>query len=182
MTDLPTASPATTDGRSPNIVLTGFMGTGKSTVARELATRTGRRAIDTDDLIERLHGPIKALFADHGEAHFRALERSVARELGGERGLVISTGGGMLLDPANVIELTAGGRVFCLTASVDALLDRLLADDAVERPLLAGPDPRAAIRDLLAARADAYAAFEQVDTTWLTAAEVAESILGRLHA
>lgn len=168
-------------GLPDNVVLTGFMGTGKTTVARLLAERLGRRAVDADDLIEERHGSIAALFAEHGEGHFRRLEREVAAELARERGLVISTGGRMLLDPANASALQSTGKVFCLTADVDELVERLRSGGDSKRPLLGGADLRGVVVALLAERADGYGQFEQVDTTGRTPAEVANVIAARIR-
>ena len=162
-----------------NIILTGFMGTGKTTVGQILAARLGYEFVDTDVLIEvRTGRSIPAIFAEDGEAAFRQLERAVAAELAGQHGLVIATGGRLMLDPANAAALGGTGRIFCLTATPELILARVLADEkAIERPLLQGPDPATRIRQLLAERAPLYAQFDQVDTTGLTAAEVAEEIL-----
>jgi shikimate kinase len=167
-----------------NVVLTGFMGTGKTTVGRLLAERLGYEFVDTDQLIEQRHGPIPGIFRESGEGEFRRLERSVAAELAGRRQLVISTGGRLLLDAVNAARLAATGEVFCLTASVDTLMARVAGDDrAVERPLLSGDDVRVRITELLAERAEAYARFEQLDTEGRTpadlAAEIADRVLSR---
>lgn len=164
-----------------NVVLTGFMGTGKSTVGRLLAGRTGRAFVDTDAIIEDRHGPIPEIFATQGEAAFRQMEREVAAELAALDGLVIGTGGRLLLDPVNAEVLGRTGRVFCLTASVDTILQRVAPDgDAAGRPLLAGADVRERITALLVDRAPGYAAFEQVDTDGRTPAEVVDEVVRRL--
>src|SRR5262245_28356809 len=137
--------------RSGNVVLTGFMGTGKTTVGRLLADLLGYEFVDTDELIERRYGPIETIFRDRGEEEFRAIERNLAAELAGRDGLVISTGGRMMLDPSIASTLGAGSRVFCLVASPETIAARVL--DGPARPLLAGPDPLARIRELLAERA-----------------------------
>lgn len=162
------------------IVLTGFMGTGKSTVGRRLAARLGWDFVDTDELIESRHGPIPEIFAAHGEARFRQIERDVAAELAASERLVVSTGGRMLLDPANV-EALAGSAVVCLVASVDELARRL-ADEADHRPLLAGGDPRARIEALLDERRAGYARFPQVDTDGRTPDEVVDAVLAAVGA
>src|SRR5262245_25694435 len=153
--------------REANVVLTGFMGTGKTTVGRLLADLLGHEFVDTDELIERRHGPIEAIFGERGEQAFRAVEREVADELAGRDRLVISTGGRMMLDPSIASALSARARVFCLTASPDTIAARVL--DGPVRPLLAGPDPRGRISELLAERAAGYAAFDQVATDGRTA-------------
>lgn len=164
-----------------NVVLTGFMGTGKSTVGRLLAALTGRAFVDTDAIIEERHGPIPEIFAVRGEEVFRQLEREVAAELADLDGLVIGTGGRLLLDPVNADVLTRTGRVFCLTASVDAILQRVAPDGrAAGRPLLAGSDARERITALLAERAEGYGRFEQVPTDDRSPREVADDIARRM--
>ena len=165
--------------RRTTIVLTGFMGTGKSTVGRRLAERLGHEFVDTDELIETRHGPIPQIFAEHGEGRFREIEREVAAELAGRDRLVVSTGGRLLLDPANADALGADALVVCLVASADELVRRL-ADEAEHRPLLAGGDPRARIEELLAERRAGYARFAQVDTDGRTPDEVADAVLALL--
>jgi shikimate kinase len=89
----------------------------------------------------------------------------------------------MLLDPANAAALGATGRVFCLTATVDTIVERVAPDgDAAGRPLLAGGDVRERITALLAERAAGYAEFEQVPTDARTPVEIADDIVGRLAA
>src|SRR5690349_2084330 len=170
--------------RSGNVVLTGFMGTGKTTVGRILADLLGDEFVDTDDVIAARHGPIETIFSERGEAAFRELEREVARELAERDRLVISTGGRLMLDPVNAAVLGADARVFCLTASAETIAARVLEGPA--RPLLAGPDPIARIRALLAERAPLYAAFEQVATDSLTPSDIANllhvRVLGRVRA
>ncbi|MEO6652980.1 MAG: shikimate kinase [Ilumatobacteraceae bacterium] len=161
-----------------NIVLTGFMGTGKSTIGRLLAGLIDFAFVDTDDVIESRHGPITTIFDDHGEARFRSIERTVAAELARCDRTVIATGGRMMLDPHNVEVLSRRGRVFCLTATPGDILARVTADDHRSgRPLLAGPDPAAVIADLLDQRRAGYGRFEQVETgtrsPQATAAEIA---------
>ena len=170
---------ATTPDRH-NLVLTGFMGTGKSTVGRILAARLDYEFVDTDELIEQRHGPIPQIFREHGEGEFRRLERDVAEELAECKRLVISTGGRLMVDAVNAARLGATGDVFCLTASVDTILARVTADESpVERPLLVGDDVRGTIGRLLAERAEAYRRFAQVDTEGSDPDQVAAEILDR---
>ena len=171
---MPAEPAAIPDGA--NIVLTGFMGTGKSTVGRLVAERLGRRFVDTDALIESRHGAIPRLFAEHGEDHFRRLERDVAAELAATSGLVVATGGRTMLDSANQATLGASGTVVCLAASVEQLVLRL-QDEAEDRPLLQGDDPAGRITALLAEREAGYARFPQVVTDGRTPAEVAEAVI-----
>ena len=164
----------------PNIILTGFMGTGKSTVGRLLAERLGRPFLDTDEEIVRRTGQtIAAIFDSRGQAYFRGLEGELAYELSRKEGLVMATGGRLLLDPANVLDLGQNGLVFCLTAAPQEILARL-EDDPVKRPLLAGPDPASKIAHLLEERAAAYGRYPAITTSGRTAAAVAEAIMARL--
>lgn len=117
-----------------NIILTGFMATGKSTIGRRVAALLDRRFVDSDDVIvERAGMSIAQIFAAQGEAGFRALEKEVCRDLAAERGLVIATGGGMLVDPDNRAVMMASGLVVCLDASPDVIRARLAR--GTERPL-----------------------------------------------
>ncbi|MCY3585246.1 MAG: shikimate kinase [Acidimicrobiales bacterium] len=164
-----------------NVVLTGFMGSGKTTVGRLVARELGWTFVDTDDVIVARHRPIDAIFAEQGEEAFRAFEREVAAEVARSQHHVIATGGRMLLDPANADALTATGRVFCLAASADEIVRRLTADvDGPVRPLLAGDDPAAAVARLLNERAEGYGQFEQVHTANDSPEAVAARII-RLH-
>ena len=159
-----------------NVVLTGFMGTGKTTVGRALAERLGAEFVDTDDIIESRHGPIPDIFAEHGEEHFRELEREVARELSTRRDLVISTGGRMMVDDVNAAVLGATSDVVCLTAKVDTILERV-SEEIATRPMLQGDDPRARITELLDERAAAYAEFTQVATDDRSVDDIVDEML-----
>ncbi|MCP4964286.1 MAG: shikimate kinase [bacterium] len=164
-----------------NVVLTGFMGTGKSEVGRLLAETLGLEWIDTDQLIESRHGPIMEIFASSGEEAFRDMERDVTAELADRTGLVISTGGRLMLDPDNADLLARRFRVFCLAACADEVFRRVSIQDGPERPLLAHHHPVQRIADLLSERAAGYAQFEQVDTDDRTVADVVAEIVRRLE-
>ncbi|MBL8160714.1 MAG: shikimate kinase [Anaerolineae bacterium] len=156
-----------------NIVITGFMGTGKSTVGKLVAEQLARPFLDTDDEIVRRAGkPIAEIFAQQGEAAFRQMEGRLCRFLAAQRGYVISTGGGMLVDAGNrQVMLSASALVVCLTATPDAIAERVSAD--TERPLLKG-DWRA----LLEKRRSAYEAIPcQVDTSRRAPNAIAEDII-----
>jgi shikimate kinase len=162
-----------------NLVLIGFMGTGKSTVGRRCARRLGYTFTDSDRVIEEQAGcTIPELFAAEGEAAFRERERAVIAELAATPGLVIATGGGAILNPENVANLRATGFVVLLTATPDALLQRV--GHRRNRPLLASaPDPRARIVELLSAREPLYrqAAHHIIDTTELVLEGVVEEVV-----
>lgn len=181
MTTRPHADDAPNGSSRRNVVLTGFMGTGKSTIGRLLAPRLGYVFVDTDELIERRHGPISAIFSERGEDAFRALEREVADELSRCTGHVVATGGRLMLDDTNASYLGATADVFCLAADVESILGRVTAPDvAADRPLLEGPDVRERIERLLAERADGYGRFEQVETDLRDPRDVVDDIVDRL--
>lgn len=166
-----------------NIVLTGFMGTGKTTVGRLLAERLGLLFVDTDELIEERHGPIPDIFQNRGEAAFRAFEREVVLELAGLRGLVISTGGRLMLDAENASTLGQTGPVFCLVAKPDTILRRVGSGVSTsQRPLLAGDDPLERIVTLLEDRKAGYGRFLQVETEWRSPAEVVDELVERIES
>lgn len=154
------------------------MGTGKTSVGRELAVRLDMEFVDTDELIETRHGPIERIFAEQGEAAFRKLESAVARELSRRGGLVVATGGRMMLDHANATVLGARGQVFCLVASPDEIHRRVSADELRrERPLLNVADPRRQIAQLMAEREADYREFPQVPTDGRDVTSVAVEII-----
>jgi shikimate kinase/3-dehydroquinate synthase len=166
-----------------NIILTGFMATGKTTVGRLLADHLGYAFVDTDQLIEARCGrSIAELFRERGEAAFRALEADIARELGARDGLVVSTGGRLMLDPDNAAALSRNGRVFCLVATPEEIMDRVTLDTRHKRPLLEVPNPMERIVELLGARKDQYGRFPQLLTSDKTAEEVTTYLSGILEA
>ncbi len=167
-------------GLPANIILTGFMGTGKTAVGREVAARLGRPFVDMDEHIAARAGmTIPEIFSQHGEPYFRALESELAQNLAGQRGLVIATGGGALVDATNRERMARSGLAICLTAGVDDLLARVGGEDGegAGRPLLAGDDRRKRISDLLAGRAAAYAEIPfHIDTSGRGVDEVAPDV------
>ncbi len=160
-----------------NLVLTGFMGTGKSTIGRLVAARLARPFVDMDEVIvQRAGWTIPEIFASAGEEAFRQLEGEVCRDLARQQELVIATGGGALIDPENRQAMTGSGLVICLMATPAAIVDRLRGIS--DRPLLHAPDPASRIRELLVARAAAYEALpHQLDTTTLSPEAAAEAVL-----
>lgn len=138
-----------------NIVLCGFMGSGKSTVGRALAEKLSMKLIDTDSYIEKKEGmTISEIFAQKGEEYFRNVELEVCRELSSMRNYVISTGGGTLLKEENVAEIKKGGVVFFLNVSAQTVLTRLKNDTT--RPLLQRTDKVKAVNDLMNKRMSLY--------------------------
>ena len=123
----------------PRVYLTGFMASGKSTVGPLVADALGYRFADLDWLIEAKAGrPISLIFAEGGEAAFRAAEAEALDETTRSRRVVVATGGGALVTPAALRTARTAGPVVWLRASAETVLDRV--GDAAGRPLLAGPD------------------------------------------
>ncbi|SDO57236.1 3-dehydroquinate synthase [Desulforhopalus singaporensis] len=161
-----------------NIVLTGFMGTGKTSVGKRLASELNRKFVDTDELIQERQGiSIPEIFRQHGEAAFRKMESDIARELGQQEGLVISTGGRLMLDPANAAALSQKGRVFCLVATPQEILSRIKKDKEHTRPLLEVPNPSEHIVELLKERQQGYNRFQKIITDDKDPAEVTSHLL-----
>ncbi len=117
-----------------NLILCGMMGAGKTTIGIKIAEKTGRRWYDTDGLIVDKHGKISDIFEYYGEAHFRKLETEIVKDLAKKDGLVISTGGGLVLKKENNELLQQNGKIVFLRASLETLAKRLKVDG--ERPLL----------------------------------------------
>ena len=180
-----------------NIILVGFMASGKSSVGRALAESLSRTAadgggpgwtlVDADDVIvSRAGKPIHRIFAEDGEPAFRELESRVIADLCEDERQVIASGGGSFVSERNRDVMLAGGRVFFLSASPATILRRVQEEDAGGpiRPLLAPPagseqhyDPEARIAELLAQRMPAYAqAHHIIETDALSPAGVAERI------
>lgn len=165
--------------RTPtNIVLIGFMGSGKSSIGRRVATRLGFQFLDTDALlVEREGREITEIFEQDGEARFRDLETSVLSSLGMRDRCVISTGGGVILREENRALLRQLGLVVWLTASDDVIYERVSRTD--KRPLLRTSDPRATVTELFAARRPLYDAAAEftLDTSTLSHAQAADALI-----
>ena len=162
-----------------NVVVTGFMGTGKTAIGREVARRLGRPFVDMDAEIEARAGKsISRIFAEDGEAAFREMEAVLCRELSTRQGLVIATGGGTLVNPLNRALMMRSGVVICLTCDVDEILRRISRSGNSDRPLLNVPAPRDEIEQLLEVRRPAYQAIPwQVDTSKLSIEEATERVV-----
>lgn len=139
----------------PNLVLIGFMGCGKSSVGRRLSGLTGHRFVDTDDLVVQAEKrSIPEIFATEGEEYFREVEQRVLEELVGVCGIILSTGGGLILRPANRETLRKIGVVAWLDAEPDILFER--ATRSGRRPLLQTENPRTTFDQLIASRREIY--------------------------
>lgn len=160
------------------IVLTGFMGTGKSTVGRILADRLGLPFIDTDAEVERRAGrPVPDLIREAGEPAFREMERAVLRDVAAGRDQVVATGGGALLDSGNRALFDGNAALFCLACEPAELLGRL--GNGQDRPVLGTPTAER-IQALFEERRPVYDLLPQVDTGGRTPEAVAGEIIARL--
>ena len=163
-----------------NIILCGFMGSGKSTVGRRVAELSGRTFLDMDNYIEQKQGmTIPEIFHQKGEPAFRAMEAEAVKELSQKDGLVIASGGGTLLQKENADLFRSTGTVVLLDVSPAALKERLKNDTA--RPLLQQPDRNAVIDRLLSERMPKYRAACDVSVDGnAPACEVAKGVLRQL--
>jgi len=163
------------------VLLVGFMGSGKTSVGRALASRLGWRFIDFDDEIVREAGAsIPELFEKHGEPHFRALEADVSERLLGERHVVLGSGGGWGAVPGRLTALPPGTESFWLQVSAPTVIRRVSAEQGA-RPLLDRGDALEEASRLLATRAPIYAqARWTVDTEHSSVEDVTARILDTL--
>jgi shikimate kinase len=165
----------------PNVYLIGPMGSGKTAVGRRLATLLGKQFLDSDAEIEKRTGvDIRYIFEKEGEARFRERERDVIADLTALDGVVLATGGGVVLDPANRERLASTGVVVYLETNIETLVRRTRA--AKTRPLLMADDPRAVLERLMLARRPLYeeTADLRVETTGRQVRAVAADIHQRL--
>jgi shikimate kinase len=164
-------------GERRNIVLTGFMATGKSSVGRCLAARLGYEFVDLDGWIEAEAGmSIPEIFTTQGEAAFRTLESRMIERVAGRTGCVVATGGGAVVNPRNLDTLKRSGIVIALTASPETILSRV--GEGHERPMLRGGPKEERIRLLMEERASAYARADlSVDTSDRSVDEVVDHLL-----
>jgi shikimate kinase len=160
-----------------SIILTGFMGTGKSSVGKLLASALGYRFLDLDDMIvSRGNLSINEIFARYGECHFRALESEAVRSISKECGMVISTGGGAVISPENRAVFRSMGYIVNLTASPEVILERLAKDDA--RPLLNGSKDMENIDRMMKERESFYSDADiRIDTTGKKLEDVVREIM-----
>jgi len=150
----PDASAATAARR--HLILVGLPGVGKSSAARRAARKLARPFVDFDAEIERREGmPVERIFAERGEAHFRALELALTRELAAQEGMVLAPGGGWVTSEEALALMRPRAIIIYLRARPEAALARLRNAKRV-RPLLLTADPLATMRALLAARERAY--------------------------
>lgn len=161
------------------IFLTGFMGSGKSTVGRSLAVLLGLPFMDLDSRIEREQGlDVHQIFFRKGEAYFRALERKALRALASKPRGVVALGGGALLDPRNRALVESRGTLVALSCAEPELWRRV-KPVLKARPLLNGPGARGRMRALLARRRAGYAHADLVVSTTRTPPKKAAALIAR---
>jgi len=163
-----------------NIVLTGFMGSGKSAVGKLLANNIGFTFFDVDKRIEQESATtIADIFAKNGEVYFRGLETEMIKYASTIGKLVISCGGGVVLRAENMDALESTGVVVCLRAKPETIFERIKTD--TDRPLLKVTDPLSKIKELLNSREQHYTRCSfSIDTDKLSASEIAKSITNTL--
>jgi shikimate kinase len=165
-----------------NLVLVGFMGSGKSSVGREIARRWGFRFLDTDSVIRRKQGKtISEIFESSGEPFFRDQENLALEDLQASFDSVIATGGGIVLQPRNHILLRSLGLVVWLTATEEVIWERVSRNQ--NRPLLKTNNPRGTITSLMSLRNRLYdsVADIKIETTGLTHQQVADQVVAAVH-
>jgi shikimate kinase len=156
-----------------NIILTGFMGTGKTSVGTRLAHDLDYTFVDTDSLIEADQNMnITAIFSKLGEPYFRDVESRIIDQVMQQENQVVSTGGGAVIREENRQAFKRAGFVICLSARPEVIFDRIKSE--THRPLLQTPDPLAKIRELLAGRAKFYG---QADATIDTSGKSVDDVI-----
>jgi len=160
-----------------NIYLVGFMGTGKTSVGKELAKKKKWQFMDLDELIElRERRSISDIFAKEGEPYFRRIEKKILKEVSAENKFVVACGGGIVLDKGNIKIMKETGIIICLTATPEVILNR--TSGCTHRPLLNVAGPKNQIRLLLKLRSPYYGQADlSIDTSKLSLKEVAAKII-----
>ena len=165
-----------------NLVLIGFMGTGKSTVAAYLSRQYDMEIVEMDELLARQEGmSIPEIFQLHGEPYFRSLETKLLKNLQNCQNKIISCGGGAALREENVKEMKKNGKVILLTASPETILERVKKDTS--RPLLKDRKTPEGIASLMAPRQEKYLAAADfvISTDHKSVAKICEEIAEKLH-
>ncbi|MCR4442209.1 MAG: shikimate kinase [Peptococcaceae bacterium] len=165
----------------PNIVLIGFMGTGKTAVGKRLAALLNKTFYDTDQEIEEVSGmTVSQLFNKYGEVRFRSEENLAVARLAQHEDVVIATGGGVVLDKRNMELLAEKGIIICLTASPEVIYERVRRRN--NRPLLRKGDMYQTIKELLAQREDFYRCADfYIDTSDMDLQDIIDRIIAFLN-
>lgn len=164
-----------------NIVLIGFMGTGKSTVAKYLSRTHSMEIIEMDQLIEKRENmSIPDIFSTNGEEYFRNLETNLLKEMQSKKNKIISCGGGAALRPENVVEMKKNGKVVLLTASPETILQRVKHDNS--RPVLKGRKTVEGITELMEQRREKYEAAADIviNTDGKVIQDICQEIVAKL--
>ena len=167
-----------------NIALVGFMGTGKSSVGRGLADRLQKKFVEMDDLIvDKAGKSIPQIFADEGAIRFRELEMAVCKDVATMTDVVISCGGGVILNKLNLDYLAQSSEILCLYATAKEIFQRVMAEGKEKRPLLAKPNPMQEIRKLLEYRKPLYERSTnlRINTTNKTLKQIEQEIIDLLE-
>ena len=160
-----------------NIILIGFMGSGKTAAGEIVAEKLGLRFVDIDKLIEEEQKmPISEIFSTFGEDYFRNLEKKMVTKISNEKNKIIATGGGVVLNPENMANLRKNGTIIWLAVSPEAARKRTKSDES--RPLLQVTYPEKTIEELLSFRESLYAQADfKIETSNLLIDEVVKKIL-----
>jgi len=167
---------------SQNIYVVGFMGTGKTVVGEEVARQLNQQYLDIDSLIEeKQKKKISQIFTEDGEACFRGLEKQLLKEISARKDLVVSCGGGIVLDKENIQIMKSTGIMICLSAKPEVILAR--TQGYKHRPLLNVDNPTKRIEELLKMRAPFYAQADYtIDTSESAISEVVKKVLEYVRA
>lgn len=162
-----------------NVILTGMMGSGKTTVGKELAAILNYNFVDLDEIIENKYGKITDIFSQKGEKYFRELETQELKNLENQSNFVLSTGGGIILKDENIKILKDLGQVFYLSAKSETIYNRI--KNQRHRPLLNTQNPKNTIEEILSKRLEKYEkSGEKITTDNKNAKEIAGEIYEKL--
>ena len=169
-------------GINCNIFLIGFMGAGKSTIARTLQRELGFPLVEMDERIVQEQGmSINDIFAQYGEAHFREIESQLVVDLGKQEPSIVSCGGGVVVRPENTQNMKKSGRIVLLKASPETIFERV--KNSTDRPILNGHMNVEYIAELMEKRCALYeeAADITIQTDGKTREQICEEIIGKLR-
>lgn len=159
-----------------NVILTGMMGSGKTTVGKELATVLNYDFIDLDEVIENKYGKITDIFSQKGEKYFREIETQELKKIENQSNFVLSTGGGVILKDENIKILKDLGQVFYLSAKSETIYNRI--KNQKHRPLLNTQNPKNTIEEILSKRLEKY---EKSGKKIITDSKNAKEIAGEIY-
>jgi len=173
------------DEESKNLVLTGLMGSGKTTIGRLVAHGLNRQFIDTDQYLEEKYGPAQQIFErPNGDQMFAKIEQVIAQELAVQQRLVISTGGRFLLNPNNMTTLSKSSVFLCLTAPLEELVTRLSnpQEDTYRPRFAAAKNKLKLMHDLQQLSAPHFINFEKIATSQKIPEDVADELIQRFES